>query len=61
MKCPMCNNEIPESNLIGPWYVHLRDKDGKETGQIQVCGRCHMSTSINDYLKEIKNGHYRRP
>ena len=60
MKCPMCDNELSNYNLIGPWYAHLRDKNGKETGQVQVCGRCYMLTSINDYLKELTSGHNRR-
>lgn len=60
MKCPMCNREIQESNLIGRWYMYLRGKEGKEAGKIQICGKCHLLISINDNLKEIASGHHRR-
>lgn len=60
MKCPMCNQEIQESNLIGRWYMYLRGKEKEEVGKIQICGKCYVLISINDSLKELISGHHRR-
>jgi len=46
----MCNNELPNPSLVGPWTVHLND------AEVEVCGRCYLLTSILDKLKEIKDG-----
>ena len=55
MKCPLCGTDIIEHDLIGPYLIHQDNIKGtKESGTIQVCGRCFLLTSILDTLKEIK-------
>lgn len=55
MKCPLCSNEItPEASLIGPYKIFqpsIHNKD--EGGEITVCGRCFLLTSINDTLQKL--------
>ena len=53
MKCPMCNNEIPNQYLVGPWTVTFKSGE-----KVEVCGRCYLLTYILDILKELKDGNH---
>lgn len=58
MNCPMCGNPIPEEGkLIGPYKVFQPSiRETKESGEIEVCGRCFLLVNILQTLREIKDG-----
>jgi hypothetical protein len=54
----MCNNEMPDKSLVGPWTIYQPNIHGtEEGGNIEVCGRCYLLTAILDTLKELKDEH----
>ena len=59
MNCPLCETPISDHSLVGPYIVSQPSIKGtKESGHIQVCGRCFLLVSIKDILVEIRDGNH---